>query len=282
MSDSYVFRPQLEKTNLDLSIEEIRSVLYHDIFDYPLNFQEIIKWKTGTKVDFSLKNKEIISFKGHYLVSGKRGSIYKRVLRNRISQRKIKIAKEVSKILSSIPSVQMIALTGSLAMNNSEENGDIDLLIATKENSLWTTRALILVALKLMSKPMRRFGDNNQKDKFCLNMWFDRSDLIWPSKSRNIYSAHEIAQIVPLVNKNKTYELFLQKNKWILDYWPKAVRIKKEKRSLLTKSSESLIEKIFYKFQYTYMKSKITREVVTKTRAIFHPQDWTGIVTSRL
>ena len=58
-------------------------------------------------------------------------------------------------------------------------------------------------------------------------MWLDESDMVWQRKDRNIYTAHEIAQIVPLINKDKTYEKFLSHNRWILDFWPNAVKIRK-------------------------------------------------------
>ena len=114
-----------------------------------------------------------------------------------------------------------------------------------------------------------------------MNMWLDESDLVWPKKDRNIYTAHEIAQASPLVNKDKTCEAFIYKNSWILDFWPNSV--KKERPSVKnTKFSRGLVEKICYAIQYQYMKPKITREIVTPTRGIFHPNDWSEVVLSRL
>ena len=124
--------------------------------------------------------------------------------------------------------------------------------------------------------------DKSQKDRLCLNIWLDESNLIW--REGNIYTAHEIAQIVPLANKDRTYEKFLYKNKWILDFWPNAVRIKPTKILSVKCCSPiiRLLEKIAYRLQYFYMKKKITRETVTPTRAIFHPEDWGQVVLDRL
>ena len=44
----------------------------------------------------------------------------------------------------------------------------------------------------------------------------------------------------------------------------------------------STVEKMAFRIQYTYMQKKITREVVTPTRALFHPQDWGKVVFGRL
>jgi hypothetical protein len=112
-----------------------------------------------------------------------------------------------------------------------------------------------------------------QKDRFCLNIWLDETCLEWKKSDQNIYSAHEIAQIKPLLNKNNTYERFLFVNKWILNYWPKSVKI--NEMDVKTISKPGLILNVFeiaaFKLQYLYMKHKITKETVTSHKAIFHP-----------
>ena len=144
------------------------------------------------------------------------------------------------------------------------------------------TRLMTYLVLRSTNHTVRKPNDKVQKDKLCLNMWFDESDMTW--RDRNLYAAHEIAQIVPLVNKDKTYEKFLWKNRWILNFWPNAVRIKPIKKLPPNRRSliAGLVEKLAYQIQFLYMRKKITREVITKARAIFHPQDWGKFVLSRL
>jgi hypothetical protein len=165
-------------------------------------------------------------------------------------------------------------------MRNTSENGDIDLFIIAENGRLWTTRLSVYLILKIFGFSLRRPGSQTQKDKLCLNMWMEESDMVWKNP-RNIYTAHEIAQIISLVNKNKVYEKFLFKNRWILDFWLNAVRIVNCK-SENSFHRISFIEKIAFKFQYSYMKNKMSREVVTPTRAIFHPLDWGKIVLAKL
>jgi predicted nucleotidyltransferase len=265
-----------------LSDKEIISLLYHDIFDYPLTFNELIKWRGSKKI----KNNPPITVScknDFYFLEGKEGIVLKRLLRRRISNKKLIIARKIGQMLRLIPTVKMVAVTGALAMENADENSDIDLLIVTKRKTLWLTRLITLFLFSLFRIPVRRYNDKNPKDKLCLNMWLDESNLAWKKKERNIYTAHEIAQIKPLLNKDKTYENLLSKNKWIKDYWPNAVRISKEIRSSKqNKSFLSVFESIAFQLQYQYMKSKITREKITKTRALFHPNDWGKIVLQRL
>lgn len=278
----------------NISKSEKISILYHDIFNYPLTFAELIKWKAGKNI-LNIKNAvNVTTKKGYYYIEGREGLIYKRLLRKRISVKKMQIAQRSANLLRLVPNIKMVGVTGSLAMENCSEDSDIDILIITKQNNLWFTRLLVYLLLRIAGYLLRKPQVKNEKDALCLNMWLDESDLVWSSKDRNIYSAHELAQIIPLVNKNKTYEKFIYKNKWILDYWPNSVRISSNKQVASSMYGhktllhtiyyilQSIVEKFCYWLQKTYMKNKITREVVTPTRALFHPQDWGKIIINRL
>jgi D-beta-D-heptose 7-phosphate kinase/D-beta-D-heptose 1-phosphate adenosyltransferase len=266
-----------------LNFEEKASVLYHNLFDYPLNLPDLIKWKAGKQLPTTNFQLPVTNKNGYFYLEGREGLIYKRLLRKRISAKKNKIAQKASHVLSFIPGVKMVAITGSLAMENSSEESDIDLMIITRKGALWTTRAFTYMVIHAFGLAARKPNDLRQKDKLCLNMWLDESDLVWPKKDRNLYTAHEIAQIVPLVNKNKTYEKFLFQNKWILGYWPHSVKIENYKLKIVnSRVGLGLLELIAYKIQLNHMRSRITREVITPTRAIFHPQDWGKVVLKKM
>ena len=198
--------------------------------------------------------------------------------------------------MGKIPTVKMMAVTGALAMKNATAESDIDLMIITKANTLWLTRFFVYLLLRIKNYDIRKPKQKTQKNKLCLNIWIDETALEWEKKDRNIYTAHEIAQIMPLVNKDRTYKRFLQANKWILDYWPKAIsdttilryndiakkKVRKHIISQYPNIIVSIIEKLAFKMQYLYMKPKITREVVTPHKALFHPRNWGKIVLDRL
>ncbi|MEJ2347829.1 MAG: nucleotidyltransferase domain-containing protein [Patescibacteria group bacterium] len=269
-----------------LGEKEILSLIYHDIFDYPLTPLELIKWTAGES--FKLKNIKDVKIgtqNGFLFINGKEGATLKRIMRKRVSERKIAQARKAAKILSILPTIRMIGISGSLAMNNASEESDIDFLIITKKDTLWTTRLLSVALLKIFGVPRRKYGEKNEKDKLCLNMWLDENDLVWDKKDRNAFTAHEISQIIPLVNKNEIYENFLSKNNWINNYWPNATGVKmgrKKDKISRRRLIESIFEPLARRMQYWYMKEKITREVVTPTRAIFHPVDWGNLISSKL
>ena len=265
-----------------LKFSNSTSIKYHEIFDYKLTKEELLKWQY---------KKEKSSIKGVTSIKSK-----VRVEREKYSKPKLEIAKKAAKLISKIPTVKFVGITGSLAMMNSNRESDIDLMIITKMNTLWISRLSILLILLILRIPFRRSGVRDEKNKLCLNMWLDEADLIWNKKDRNIYTAHEIAQIVPLYNKDNTYEKFLHLNRWILEFWPNSVAVQSTKRlhhsvgkvhrhqklSTTYYVLSTFLEKNAFNLQYHYMKPKITREVVTPTRAIFHPNDWGKVVIKKL
>ena len=156
-------------------------------------------------------------------------------------------------------------------------------MIVTTSNSLWTSRLLVYGLLLISGFKLRIPRNKNEKNRLCLNIWMDENDLIWREIDRNVYTAHEMAQITPIVNKNKTYEKLLWKNKWILNYWPNAVKISNVSSFPDNRlSALSFLEKIAFKIQYLHMSRRITREIVTPTRALFHPNNWGKIVIRKL
>lgn len=254
---------------------QILAILYHDIFYYPLTKSELSKWTVGKKVKVirlpKVKVKEKDNF---YFISESVSNIAKRISNERTSQKKLLIAKRAGNIIKKVPTVRFVGITGALAMNNADEDSDIDLLIVTYANNLWTTRLLVYIKLLFSDLKPRHPGQSDQKNKLCLNMWLDETDLEINKKHRNVYSAHELAQIIPLINKDKTYERLLLANKWIKDYWPNAVEIPTSKLEIRPKKSLNILEPVFFWLQYKYMKSKLTIEVITATRAFFHPVNW--------
>lgn len=264
------------------------SLVYHDIFDFPLSEGELVRWEVrGKKVDVAVGSG--IQTTGEYYHLKGRGQIVKlRQEREKESIKKLKLARKICTKLFTIPTVRFIGVTGSLAMKNSKKESDIDLMVITSRGTLWTTRLIVYLATKLSSYQVRSADGTESKDAICFNMWLDEKHLLVPHKMRNLYSAHEVLQVVPLYNKGRTFEKFLEANKWTLDFWPKAhlgtrhwgLGTRKNALSIaycLTPIA-LLIEPIAYWTQRLYMYRRITRETVEPGRAFFHPTDWSSIV----
>lgn len=273
----------------------IRAFCYSDIFDYPLTQEEIKKYlifssKVSQNDVASLLNnllkKNIISYKsGMYCLKGREKIFFLRKQREELSQQKIKKAQKIALFISLIPTIQLIGLSGSAAINNAKINDDIDFFIITQEHCLWITR-LIVVFLLSMLGVLRKRKIKNAADKICANMYMDSCKLLLPKNKINLYTAHEIVQMKILFVRNNMYYKFIDSNKWVLKYLP---------NSFKNVSSVKKVNKISFKINlcsfFIYLPEKTakfiqlyiinkhrTNEFISDFLLAFHPQDKTSFI----
>ena len=130
----------------------LKTLAYADIFDYPLTLNEINYWLIGPKAKYTsgvyLSTLPMVDHSQDlYFFKGRKSIVKLRQARSRWSQEKLKLARRVGEWLKVIPTIQMVALTGALAMSNSAVTDDIDLMIVTSPHTLWLTRPLVLLLL---------------------------------------------------------------------------------------------------------------------------------------
>lgn len=269
----------------------LKTLLYSDIFDYPLSKEEIWKFLISKNKEdkqsflkyLSLKNNSFDYKSNLYFIKGRIEIIKKRQEKEKYSLEKIKFAKKIIQKISLIPTVYFIGISGALAMKNSDKDDDIDLFVITARNSVWTTRLMIVIALNFL-RVYRKRNEENVSNKICLNMLVDNSTLSFSKDRNDLYTAHEIAQIMPIVNKNKTYERFINSNIWIKDFLPNAFSQKPitpfiSKISFINKAINYLlripiIEFLTRSIQFRYMKERITKETISNNFLAFHPFDY--------
>jgi len=258
--------------------QEYITRVYHDLFFYTLSPLELQRWYAGKK----LKLTALKQGKKKQVKVSRRQRIYQQA-----SSEKLKLAHTASAVLQKIPFIMFVGITGSLAMNNASPQSDIDLMIITQENTLWFTRLISITLLSFYKFKLRRAGNSDEVNRLCMNLWIDESALMLPHMPHNAYTSHEVAQVVPLVNKARTYERWISKNTWVLDYWPYAVHVSPKKQ---TKKQTytfllpliHLLNLLAFKIQKQYMQKKITRERVAPHYAYFHPFDWGDVVMKEL
>lgn len=271
------------KVKIKLSRGAYFSVIYHSLFDYPLKIDELSEWKVAERKSPKEFSQALQAEKGYVFVAGKQKSILKRKIREQLSFKKREIARNASEVLALIPTVQLVGLTGSLAMNNATSTSDIDLLVVTKENTLWSTRIYAYLLLKLFGLRIRKPKNKAENDKLCLNIWLDEKNLKWAKK--DLYTAHEIAQVVPLFDRGG-YQKFMWANWWAKEFWPN--RFDKKSAGESTNAPSvwtrlfALFNRFFFFVQLIYMQGKRTREETSLGKAIFHPADWGDIVLPKL
>ena len=272
----------------------IQTLCYSDIFDFPLTLPEIRKFLIGIPADESkiLKELKKINFikesKGYYFFSGKTQIITERIKKEAISRKKLESAIKFAQVLFLFPSIKAIAVTGSLALLSSDNKDDIDLLLITARNRIWTTRFLSVLFLKLTGV-YRNPLETQAPDKLCINMFLDENHLTLPSNERDLYSAHEIVQMRILFARPGFENKMESCNPWVKKYLPNAINSESKKNdtvmvglagrpSHLTFSNLfslifDILELILKNFQLSYMKSRRTTELIRDGYLRFHPRD---------
>lgn len=271
-----------------------RTLVYADVFNYPLTIQEVFKFLISpTKPDKKTVQKTLAWMSAdwklihadniYYCLGGRQKIIHLRKKKESLSKKKLKIAQRVAGWLKPVPWIKMMGITGGLAILNSDKDDDIDILIVSAKNRLWLTRLWVTIMVGLVAK-RRRPAETQVRDKICLNMFLDEDHLTVPEKEQDLYSAHEVVQMRPLWDKNETYQKFLWKNQWVNKFLPNGTdtkvlgydNTKRESKNLLSISISqclNIFESLARSFQLWYMCHRRTSEVIYEGIIRFHPQD---------
>ncbi len=257
-----------------------KTLTYRAIFEYPLTLHQLgtflISKKPYTLEE--LKNalnamfqKGVIEIKNNTYHLPKQ-PIVSWNTRTKDSKILMEKAQEACNILGQIPWVQMVGVTGSVASYNASKTDDIDIFIVAKKGRVWITRCFCVLILKLLDIYRT---DQDFAGKICPNIFIDETNLEWNKNAQNVYVAHEIAMMHPIVNKNNTYFKFMSKNAWISEHFGiyrdyPSIPVKLKDGSKLV----DLIEWIFYKMQVNYMKKRKTTEVTQHNLIHFNKKDW--------
>jgi predicted nucleotidyltransferase len=268
-----------DKSSCELAIK--KTLAYRSIFKYPVSKYQL---KTFLITDKEFKNKLIDRSIEHLLHRGfikEKDKKYflpgitpvewheKKVLTKKIVGKNEKFLK----LLGKVPWVVLIAITGSVAAYNTKADSDVDVLVISNKNRLWITRFFVTLILKITKKFPNIDGE---KGKICTNLFIDERNLSWDPNKRNVFVAHDIVLMQPIINKGNTYLKFLNTNKWVLNYFAQFHVC----RSCATSTRNSLsspvidfVEKIFMRAQIFHMRKKRTTEITTPHLIHFNKND---------
>lgn len=216
----------------------LHTLAYADVFDYPLTAHEVYLYLASANASFeevaqTLENKALFSKIGaYYTLRGREEIVETRKQRARVASRLWPKAARYGRMIASLPFVRMVAITGSLAMNNTDEGKDVDYLIVTAPNHLWTCRALSLLVARLAKLE----GVN-----LCPNYLVTTKALGLDEHS--LYVAHELAQMIPLSGL-EIYSEMRCLNDWMADYLPNALKAPEMPPGLKLAQKRSLIKNI--------------------------------------
>ena len=166
-------------------------------------------------------------------------------------------AKVVAFYLQLAPFVRLVGLNGSLSRGEAKATSDIDFLIISKKNRIWTCRLWVTFISELSG--YRRQG-NREAGMICLNRYQTNDYLtIWPHDE---YHARVFSQLIPLIDIDNTYSRYLKKNVWMKKFnWPLRenrtlislnrflLSIQKIQEKMLSSGFGDWLEKILKKYQ---------------------------------
>lgn len=277
--------------------KKLASVLrYFAIFDYFPKFEDVYTF-FPTKISKKSLKKLYETYKytlpEYSSIPGFIPSKAKNLAKRKISKRKLNgwRFKTYIWLLSLLPQIKLVGLSGSIAMMNADSDDDIDLFIITSKNRLFTARFLVTIIAFIMGLK-RALGQHKAANKVCLNLFFDESDLKVPKFKQTVFVGHEILQMRPIINKSQTYDKFLYANRWVLSFFPNAtinskIKVQNKKLQLYIQNCQFLtslfnlsflilnfIELVLKKMQMFMINRHRTTEIITNTQLWFHPDDF--------
>jgi hypothetical protein len=247
--------------------EILRTLLYFDVFRYPLTEAEIFE-NSSLSVPpekFSAELSALIDSgfvirKGDYIMCLGRSNadIAIRQRGNRGASDIMPVAIQYSAKIAAFPFVESVCISGSLSKNYFDEKSDVDFFIITKPGRLWLCRTFLILKYKLLPKRLKKY--------WCTNYFISSDDLALPD--RNAFTATELAFLKPMVNYNGYKEL-IDQNQWYREKFPnkplhepqrymhvKEGRFKRTTEWILSGAAGTLIDNLLLKITHSHWRKK--------------------------
>ncbi len=201
----------------EISQAVLQTLLYSDVFDFPLTAREVHRFLHGKLATYDQvyqtlsEDPRLIKKENYFTLIGREVLVDIRKQRDSRSRKLMPYALRYGRVLGRLPFVRMVALTGSLAVLNVSTIADFDYLLVTHPGRLWIARAFAL----LFGRLTRRFGHT-----ICPNLIISENCLEW--NPHDLYSARELCQMIPITGKN-VYRKLMKTNQWVEEFLPNAI-----------------------------------------------------------
>ena len=157
----------------------LKTLLYSDLFDFPLTEEEIYKFLIFKKIDkdqlsklLENKNLSIDRLNNFFFLKGRGKIVKERLMKEKFSLEKLEKAKKIIKFLGLIPTIKLIGISGTLAVMNCKKDDDIDIFVIAENKLVWTTRFFTAIMLIFLGV-YRNKNSTANNNKICLNLLLD-------------------------------------------------------------------------------------------------------------
>jgi hypothetical protein len=229
------------------------TMAYFDMFDWPLTLEEICRYLLWTNAEVKdvwilLNNDEKIQRHGNlYFFKGRRAIVDVRREREAIASRYWKKVEKFAPLFQMVPFIKMVAICNTLAINNTNQESDIDFFIVAKRGRLFLARTLATVLFALLG--IRRHG-KKVAGRFCLSFYVTEDNLNLEGirlGHEDIYLPFWILTMKPLYGE-EVYQRVIEENLWIRRFFPRQVEVGGlMKKNVFLKGVGRLQEMIFNK-----------------------------------
>lgn len=217
MTTNHSTRPTHYFTTNDPRHQVLATLLYFEIFSFPLTAEEIWRYSpqdcsiSDIKLTLrALRAEGLVSqHQGFYSTQQKPEWVEQRLNNAERAQRYRKRARWAVALMRHFPFVRAVFISGSMSKGVITEDGDVDYFIVTKPGRLWITRTFLVLFKKIVLLNSHRY--------FCVNYFVDTDHLLIEEQNR--FTATEIATILPMYN-GELYQDFQQANWWKQAYYP--------------------------------------------------------------
>jgi hypothetical protein len=230
----------------DLDNDVLKTLLYFDIFKYPLKPEETLRFLqragvTLQQVDASLNNLAaggiVHKFDPYYSLCASDENVVRRVNGNREAERITPFARKRGALIASFPFVKAVMASGSFSKDYMDEKSDLDFFVITSAGKLWIAKTLLAIYKRVFLRNSHKY--------FCTNYFVDEEHM--EISEKNLFTATELATLVPLVNY-PAYERLIRSNGWVREFLPNFIPRKMEHKVVRRNILRSLVEAFFIPF----------------------------------
>jgi hypothetical protein len=197
-----------------------RTVVYADLFDYPLTLEQlhvslIESAQTCRQIlDIWASSdalRSVVEYRdGFFFPAGRSALVAERARRETRSRAFLGRHRRLLRLVCALPFTRLVALSGSIAHDNLEEGGDLDLFIVTRGPRVWMVTVATLLLTKLLGV----------RSVVCAN--FVMSDTRLALDQQDLFTANQVLHLKPLTGA-RVLGAFRAANPFVARLYPNSV-----------------------------------------------------------